>query len=121
MAAGVTVKGEVFEHLAEVSLPNRIGGGPGDYQFVEDEREGEAAFVLRIDPRVRNVDEAAALSVVREELRRTETGLLADSIWSSSGSLKIERASPKQAPSGKVLPFEPLGAPLGEDANPTVS
>jgi len=108
VAGGVTVKGEVFERLAEETLPRRFGGGPGDYQFVEEEQNSESVMSLRVDPRLGPIDESAVLAAVRATLRGSEIGLLADEVWSPSGALKIVRAPAVQARSGKTLPFETL-------------
>jgi hypothetical protein len=110
VAGGVTVPGEVLARLAEEELPAALGGSPAHYQFGEEERDGQSGLVLRIDPAVA-VDEAKAVAVVRERLRQTEVGLLADEVWGATGALRIERVAPHATKSGKVLTFEGFTPP----------
>ena len=106
VAAGINVPGEVFVRLAEVALPSRFGGGPTDFQFVEEECDGSTAVVLRIDPRLGAVDADGALRAVQEALRESEAGLVAEGVWGAS--LRVARAAPRPTRGGKVLAYEPL-------------
>jgi hypothetical protein len=108
VAGGVTVPADVLVELAEQVLPSAFGGGPVDYQFLEEERGGRSSLVLRVDPRVGHVDDAAMVAAVRRRLRSSEVGLLADEVWAGEGSLRLERVSPRPTRSGKVLAFEGL-------------
>ena len=108
VAGGVTVSADVLIDLAERALPERFGGGAVDYQFLEEDRAGRSALTLRVDPRVEAIDEQAVLTVVRARLRESEVGLLADEVWASDDSLRVERAAPRPTRSGKVLAFEGL-------------
>lgn len=110
VAEGVTVYGDVLTRLVETELPRRFGGSPGDYQFGEEERDGATRLALRVDPLVPNVDVAGLTSYLRDALRGDDRGLLADEVWRGTGALTIVREPPRQAPSGKTLAFEPLGA-----------
>ena len=110
VAAGVTLEGETFDELVERELPARLGGGPGDYQFVEQEGPDGSAVALRIHPRVGAVDEAAALVAVRDALAATDNGLLASAVWGPGGGLVVERAAPSITKAGKVLAYERIGA-----------
>jgi hypothetical protein len=106
VAGGVTVRGEVFEQLADLDLPRRFGGGPGDWQFAEVELEGRTRMTLRVAPRVGSFDVEAARAVVRDAIRGDEVGVLADEVWRDE--LRIETAEPVAAPSGKVLAYQLL-------------
>jgi hypothetical protein len=108
VAGGVTLPGEVLEELVEVVLPKRFGGGPGDYQFVERDLGGQTSLVLRIDPRLGEVDEAAAISAVFSFLPSRPGGELASKVWASGYSLKIERHAVLPSKSGKLLAVETL-------------
>jgi hypothetical protein len=108
VAGGITLPGEVLEELVEVVLPKRFGGGPGDYQFVERDRGGQTSLVLRVDPRLGEVDEAAAISAVLSFLPGRPGGELASKVWASGDSLKIERQPVLPSKSGKVLAVESL-------------
>ena len=113
VAAGVTVAGEVFERLVDEVLPAAFGGSPLEYQFAELDREDLGTLVLRIDPSIGTVEEAAVLSIVRDELSRQEVGRLADAVWAPADSVRVLREPPTAAPSGKTLPYEPLGVARG--------
>jgi hypothetical protein len=114
VAAGVSLEGDTFDRLAEVTLPDRVGGGPGDYQFVEESRDGTTAIVLRVHPRVGAIDEGAALGWIRSALTADEYGVLADSVWGAEGNLRIVRSAPIVTRAGKTLSYERAGiAPSG--------
>ena len=113
VAAGVTLEGHVFDEIAERLLPKALGGGPGDYQFVEvDEAEG-TTMVLRIHPDVPGIDDAAALGAVRQALATTDNGLLASAVW---GSFRIERRPPSITPAGKLLAYQRIS--VGRQGRP---
>ena len=114
VAAGVTLEGTAFDDLAERELPARLGGGPGDYQFVERDDEHGTSIALRIHPRVGAVDEDAAVNAVRDALAATDNGLLASAVWHRGGGLRVERAAPTTTKAAKLLSYERItiaGAP----------
>jgi hypothetical protein len=105
VAAGISLEGDTFDRLAEVVLPERVGGGPGDYQFVEEGDDVATHIVLRVHPRVGAIDEAAALALVRAEVTTDEYGVLADSVWGPE-SLRVQRGAPMMTRAGKTLAYE---------------
>lgn len=111
VTAGISLEGETFDELAEVVLPRRLGGGPGDYQFVEQDSPSGAVVALRIHPRTGAVDEDAAMAGIREALATTDNGVLAGSLWGRGGGLRILREAPAVTGAGKTLSFERIGAP----------
>lgn len=108
VAAGISIDGSTFDHLCEELLPARIGGGPGDYQFVEDDTGGSTVIQLRIRPTVGVVDIDAALRIVRAEIERDEFGVLASSVWGDDGHVRVVRTDPIITRAGKQLAFERL-------------
>jgi hypothetical protein len=110
VAAGISLDGETFDRLVEVDLPARLGGGPGDYQFVEEEHPSGTVVSLRVHPRLGPVDGPAALDTVRRALHATENGVLADEVWSPGGGLRIVRAPAASTRAGKTLSYERIGA-----------
>jgi hypothetical protein len=106
VAAGVTIEGHVFDEIAERLLPAALGGGPGDYQFVEVDGAEGTAMVLRIHPDVGGVDDGAAGDAVRQALAVTDNGLLASAVW---GSFRIERRPPSITQAGKLLAYQRIG------------
>ena len=115
VSAGISLDGELFDHLAEVLLPGRLGGRAGDYQFVEQEAPSGATVVgLRIHPRVGAIEEAQAEVVLEEALAASDNGALASAVWASQGGLLIDRAEPLVTAAGKILSFDRLrSGPVG--------
>jgi hypothetical protein len=98
--------GDLWE-LLEKSLPSEFGGGPGDYQLVEEEeRTGQTRLVLIVHPRIGSLAEA-------ELLARLHAGMAAGSranefqstVWRNAGTLKIRREIPLASERGKILPL----------------
>jgi hypothetical protein len=98
--------GDLFDVL-ESLLPASFGGGPGDYQLVEEEDEnGRTRLTLVVDPGVGSIDESAVVARLAQELaagdwaRRFMTG-----VWKDAGAFRIRRAAPHASPRGKILPL----------------
>jgi hypothetical protein len=101
---GTTMPVAALQRLAEQDLPGRFGGGPTDYQFVEQERMGITGLSLRVDPRLGPLDTEMVIARVRHDLSATEPGAMSAAVWSDS--LDVVRAPVVAGPSGKVLSFE---------------
>jgi hypothetical protein len=110
VAAGISVPGEVFDRITDEALPARVGGGPGDFQFVEDEVDGGAVVSLRVSPDLGSVDEDLALDVVTAILGESDNGVLATEVWRPAGTLRVVRAAPLQTRAGKTLSYERMAA-----------
>lgn len=110
VAAGISLEGETFDRLAEVLLPARLGGGPGDYQFVERDSLAGSTVALRIHPRVGPVDEADAVGAVHAGLGGSDTAALARGVWERTGPLAILREPPTATGAGKILAFERISS-----------
>jgi hypothetical protein len=96
---------DVIRVLEEV-LPHRFGGGPTDYQLVEEEvvDSGRPRVRLVVDPRVGPVDPAALIDVMLRELGGGSgpehvMGLA----WRDAGVLGVERRVPYGTEAGKIL------------------
>ncbi len=91
--------------VIEDDLPKIFGGGPLDYQLVEDERtDGKPQLRLIIHPRLGALD----LNKVKEMfLKKIATGSgaekLASLVWRDADMITIERSVPKTTSTGKVL------------------
>jgi hypothetical protein len=91
----------VLEHL----LPARFGGGPTDYQLLEDEADnGEPVVRLLVNPTVGPLDgdrvgetflDAIAPGSGAERIMGT--------VWRDGRILRVERRAPLTAASGKIL------------------
>lgn len=111
---GTTLPVAALQRLAEQNLPARFGGGPTDYQFVEEERMGITGLTLRVDPRLGPMAAEEIVTSVRQGLAATEPGAMSAAIWSDS--LKVVRMPVIAGRSGKVLSFERLSSSLSSPA-----
>jgi hypothetical protein len=101
--------------VLEEVLPARFGGGPGDYQLVEEEgADGATRLVLGVHPAVGVIDAGA---VSRAFLRGLGAGEEAKHVmalyWQEAGLLRIERRPPVTTPTGKVLHLHRPPSPPG--------
>jgi hypothetical protein len=93
--------------ILEDLLPRRFGGGPTDYQLVEDEDgQGRPLLRLLVHPRLGPLDETAvadallgAVGIGRGVERVTELA------WRSAGVVHVERRAPIAIDSGKIRHF----------------
>ena len=95
---------DVIPVLEEV-LPARFGGGPTDYQLVEDEGEaGEPRLRLLVSDRVGDVDpHAVAETFLAAMSFGSGVERVMGLMWRQARLLRVERRSPVTAASGKVL------------------
>ena len=104
-AGGLTLLDiDVVPVLAE-TLPRRFGGGPDDYQLIEDETsEGHARLRLQVAPSVGPIDESSLTAVFLQALASASpTASLMAAQLGAGGFLTIERRMPTASASGKVL------------------
>jgi hypothetical protein len=96
----------LYEAL-EGTLPSELGGGPGDYQLVEEEDEdGRTRLTLLVDPSVGTVDEGRALECLQEVLERGDgRARYMARAWEQYGTLRVRRETPRASSRGKVLPL----------------
>jgi hypothetical protein len=107
----LTAGGMTFLHvdvlrILEEVLPARCGGGPGDYQLVEDETaDGRPRVRLLMRPGVGPADPA---TVARAFLDALGAGSAAEAVmrraWDAAQLLTVERQAPLALPSGKLRP-----------------
>jgi hypothetical protein len=98
--------GDLYE-LFEKTFPCEFGGGPGDYQLMEEEDStGQTRLTLVVHPQVRALDERRILTRLRAELSQRSRGdrFMAD-VWARAGTFKLKRAIPHASPRGKILPL----------------
>ena len=104
---GVTLARSELLHVLESVMPERFGGSSVDYQLVEEEStDGSTRLVVRVDPSVGPLDEAAVCETVLAELRREDvvTQYHAE-LLERAGTLRVLRQPPIATAAGKVLPF----------------
>jgi hypothetical protein len=112
-AGGMTfLDADVIRILEEV-LPTRFGGGPTDYQLVEDEAaDGHPSVRLLVHPRVR----LASVDDVRQMFldaisRESETARVMGIVWRDAHVLTVERRAPIPTATGKILHLRGAPAP----------
>jgi hypothetical protein len=98
--------GDLYD-LFERILPGEFGGGPGEYQLIEEEDPtGQTRLTLVVHPQVKDLDESKIIAVLRTELSRRSRGdrFMTD-VWSRAGTFRIRRTVPYASPRGKILPL----------------
>ncbi|HEX2385792.1 MAG TPA: hypothetical protein VHL99_04470 [Candidatus Binatia bacterium] len=98
--------GDLFE-LFERILPAEFGGGPGDYQLVEEEdASGQTRLTLLLHPSVAGVDEKKLIARLKEALRSGASGgRFMTEVWQTAGTFRVRREPPRASARGKILPL----------------
>lgn len=91
--------------LVEEVLPRRFGGGPTDYQLVEEEVEGLSKVSVVVRPAVGEVSNEAMISAVMDFMRSARRNQLMADFWGQSGSLRVVRREPHVTATGKTPPI----------------
>jgi hypothetical protein len=104
-AEGMTFHDTDVIRILDEILPARFGGGPSDYQLVEDERpDGQPRLRLLVYPDVRSVDSGAMTDAFLSALGAPggADGVMT-LVWRAAGLVEVERVAPLMTPAGKVL------------------
>jgi len=98
--------GDLFELLERI-FPSEFGGGPGDYQLVEEEdNHSQTRLTLLVHPAVRNLNEQQLLCRLQEVLHEKSNGdHVMPEIWRRARTVRIRREAPHSSPRGKILPL----------------
>ncbi len=105
-AEGTTLFVADLVPILEESLPRLFGGGPLDYQLIEEERANKTVLKLCISPSVGEIDEERLLGAVLSELKKVSPHTLPMAqLLASAGTLKIERQEPRMTQSSKIYPL----------------
>ncbi|OGQ82368.1 MAG: hypothetical protein A3F90_05675 [Deltaproteobacteria bacterium RIFCSPLOWO2_12_FULL_60_19] len=101
--------GDLFD-LFEKILPSEFGGGPGDYQLVEEEDDnGQTRLSLLVHPRLGDLDEVRLLARLKETLARGDrSSRFMANVWQSAGTFRVRRQVPYSSPRGKISPLHIL-------------
>jgi hypothetical protein len=106
---GNTFLGSDLITLLEETLPLRFGGGPTDYQLVEDEEDGLSKVSVVVSPRVGELDEQALVQTVLGTLHSDPEKRLMARVWSEGQTLRVVRREPYTTPTSKIQPLHMLG------------
>jgi hypothetical protein len=104
-AGGMTFLDTDVVRVLEDVLPARFGGGPTDYQLVEQETEtGAPRLSLLVHPDLGPLDEAA---LAEEFLAAISVGPgpepVMGQLWREAKMVRVERVAPRTTPTGKIL------------------
>jgi hypothetical protein len=108
--------GDLFE-LFEKVFPAEFGGGPGDYQLVEEEDEqGQTRLSLLVNPAVGELNEEKLLAHLRAALAQGSRGnRFVTELWQDAETFRVVRKPPYASARGKILP---LHISRGENVSP---
>ena len=104
-AGGMTFSDMDIVRILEEILPRRFGGGPTDYQLVEElVNDGQPRLRLLVHPSIAVDNPAAVSDVFLEALGAgSETQRIMSLQLRQGGFLRVERRPPLAAASGKIL------------------
>lgn len=100
---GMTLLDSDVINILEQVLPGRFGGGPTDYQLLEQELDdGKSRLTVLINPTVGPVDESAVGACLLDAIGALDGGRRAAYLWQQAGMLRVSREEPRRTASGKV-------------------
>ena len=102
-SGGMNVLDADVVRILEEVLPARFGGGPGDYQLVEDEAaNGQPRLTLLLHPRIGPLDPEAAVRAFLDAVAAGRSGRVTSLAWADGGLLRVERRAPVTTETGKI-------------------
>jgi hypothetical protein len=112
---------DVIRVLEEV-LPARFGGGPIDYQLLEEVRDGEPRLRLLVHPRLGALDEeAVADSFLAAIGGGSGVERVMELQWREASLVRVERQAPRATTVGKVLHVHSESGPSFPAAHQSVN
>lgn len=105
-AGGMHFIGSNVVAMLEEVLPSRHGGAPGDYQLVEEERDGLSRVAIVVSPRALLRDAEQLPRTILDYLSSDSRGakMMADQ-WRQGGVLEVVRREPYTTAVGKTPPI----------------
>ena len=89
--------------LVDRILPARFGGGPTDYQLVEEEVDGLPKVTVVARPALGELDDAAVVEAVLGHLGELSRNRLMVDLWREGGTVRVVRREPYVTAAGKIL------------------
>jgi hypothetical protein len=104
-AGGMTFHDADVVRVLEHVLPARFGGGPTDYQLLEDEAAGGEPLVrLLVNPTVGPLDGTRVAEAFLDAITLgSGAERIMGAVWRDGKLLRVERRAPLTAVSGKIL------------------
>lgn len=103
-AEGMSYPVDDLIEILEARLPGEFGGGPCDYQLLEEEgTAGRTRLTLRIHPRLGELDEERILAHFLAELGKADRNQqFVTGNWRKTGTFRVAREAPRTSPRGKM-------------------
>lgn len=101
-AEGTHFLGSDLLELVDRVLPARFGGGPTDYQLVEEEVGGLPKVTVVARPALGPLDEDDVVEAVLEHLGQLPRNRLMTDVWRDGGTLRVARREPYVTAAGKI-------------------
>jgi hypothetical protein len=105
---GMNYLGSDLVRLIEQVLPDRFGGGPIDYQFLEEEDKGLPRVSLLVSPRVGALIDSEVVETIIKFLNDIPGGHDYGERWREAGTLQVRRQEPIATGASKVLSLHVL-------------
>ena len=105
---GVMFMGSMLHELLEEILPARLGGGPLDYQLVEEEEEGQTHVSIVVPTSISSVSDQEVIDAVLHGLSFADWSRRQAELWRQNHTLRVLRRPPYTNFGGKVLPLHVL-------------
>jgi hypothetical protein len=104
---GMNYFGTDLFQLLENTIPSEFGGGPGDYQLVEEEdHNGQTRLTLLVHPNIGDLNQENLLCRLQKLMAQgSRDSRFMSGIWQNAGTLRIRREAPHASARGKVLPL----------------
>jgi hypothetical protein len=104
-AGGMTFLDADVVRVLEDVLPARFGGGPTDYQLLEEEaQDGSPRLRLLVHPTVGPLEPAGVAEAFLAAIGRGSGAERVMALeWRESGLLHVERRAPRATAAGKIL------------------
>jgi hypothetical protein len=102
---GVTLVGSDLIRIIEEELPRRLGGGPQDYQLIEEEDDqGYTRVGIVVSPRVPVASDQSVIDALLDALSDSDRDM-ESALYRAMGTLRVRRHEPITTSFGKVMPL----------------
>jgi hypothetical protein len=105
---GMTFFAADVARIMEEILPARFGGGPLDYQAIEEgQKDGLSRLSVIVSPKVGTINGEMLIRTVLEELQRSGgSSRTMARVWQEAGTVRVRREEPHPTKGGKVFSFQ---------------